>query len=127
MEGGLSPPWWPNGEEIWWGEQGLLAQENGPPPYRKPHDLKKAWKVSVLAAVIKHISPDFDKLRRLVTQSKTLQDKMTARDSATWSKVMNHEEALLDLTEKCLKISNDDDNLEEEEEEEEEEEGKAKN
>lgn len=105
LEGGLSPPWWPNGEEIWWGEQGLLAQENGPPPYRKPHDLKKAWKVSVLAAVIKHISPDFDKLRRLVTQSKTLQDKMTAKDSATWSKVMIQEEAWLGLTDKCLKIS----------------------
>ncbi|TKY47644.1 putative ETHYLENE INSENSITIVE 3 4 protein [Spatholobus suberectus] len=110
-------PWWPTGEEVWWGEQGLLAQEHGPPPYRKPHDLKKAWKVSVLAAVIKHISPDFDKLRRLVTQSKTLQDKMTAKDSATWSKVMNQEEALLGLTDKCLKISpskEDEENHEEE-------------
>ncbi|KAL2332778.1 hypothetical protein Fmac_013991 [Flemingia macrophylla] len=105
LERGICPPWWPTGDEKWWGEQGLLAQEHGPPPYRKPHDLKKAWKVSVLAAVIKHISPDFDKLRRLVTQSKTLQDKMTANDSATWSKVMNQEEALIALTEKFLKIS----------------------
>ncbi|KAK7379459.1 hypothetical protein VNO80_04920 [Phaseolus coccineus] len=105
LERGLSPPWWPTGEELWWGEQGLLAQEHGPPPYRKPHDLKKAWKVSVLAAIIKHISPDFDKLRRLVTQSKTLQDKMTARDSSTWSKVMNQEEVLLGITDKCHEIS----------------------
>ncbi|XP_027337569.1 putative ETHYLENE INSENSITIVE 3-like 4 protein [Abrus precatorius] len=114
LERGITPPWWPTGEEIWWGEQGLLAQEHGPPPYKKPHDLKKAWKVSVLAAVIKHISPDLGKLRRLVTQSKTLQDKMTAKDNATWSKVVNQEEVLLKLTEKCLKISSEkDDNNEE--------------
>ncbi|WJX47601.1 hypothetical protein P8452_34270 [Trifolium repens] len=105
LERGLAPPWWPNGTEQWWGQQGLLAQKQGPPPYKKPHDLKKAWKVSVLAAIIKHLSPDVDKVRRLVTQSKTLQDKMTAKDSATWSKVMNQEQALVHLTEKCLKIS----------------------
>ncbi|KAL4275590.1 hypothetical protein HN51_058414 [Arachis hypogaea] len=105
LDKGVAPPWWPNGSEAWWGEQGLLAQENGPPPYKKPHDLKKAWKVSVLASVIKHMSPDLEKLRRLVTQSKTLQDRMTAKDSATWSKVVNKEEASLRLTNKCLKIS----------------------
>jgi ethylene-insensitive protein 3 len=105
LERGISPPWWPTGLENWWGEQGLLAQEQGPPPYKKPHDLKKAWKVSVLASVIKHMSPDLEKLRKLVTQSKTLQDKMTARDSATWSKVMNQEEALLGVTDKCHKLS----------------------
>ncbi|KAL2343036.1 hypothetical protein Fmac_004321 [Flemingia macrophylla] len=105
LERGLAPPWWPTGTENWWGEQGLLAEEHGPPPYKKPHDHKKAWKVSLLAAVIKHMSPDVDKLRRLVTQSKTLQDKMTAKDTATWSKVMNQEEALLQLANKCLRIS----------------------
>jgi len=105
LERGISPPWWPTGAENWWGEQGLLSQEQGPPPYKKPHDLKKAWKVSVLAGVIKHMSPDLEKLRKLVTQSKTLQDKMTARDSATWSKVMNQEEALLGVTDKCHKLT----------------------
>ncbi|RYR35095.1 hypothetical protein Ahy_A10g050235 [Arachis hypogaea] len=40
-------------------EQGFLAQEHGPPLYKKPHDLKKAWKVSV----IKHMSADLEKLR----------------------------------------------------------------
>ncbi|XP_004504054.1 putative ETHYLENE INSENSITIVE 3-like 4 protein [Cicer arietinum] len=109
LERGLAPPWWPNGTEQWWGQQGLLAQEHGPPPYKKPHDLKKAWKVSVLAAIIKHLSPNVDKVRKLVTQSKTLQDKMTAKDSATWCKVMNQEEALIQLTNRCLKISEHDD------------------
>ncbi|XWS44897.1 hypothetical protein CRYUN_Cryun15aG0089200 [Craigia yunnanensis] len=104
LERRLAPPGWPTGKELWWGEQGM-AQKHGPPPYRKPHDLKKAWKISVLAAVIKHMSPNLDRMRRLVTQSKCLQDKMTAKETATWSRVVNHEEALLRLTEKCLKIS----------------------
>lgn len=47
-----------NGKRNLVGEQGM-SQEHGPPPYRKPHDLKKAWKVSVLASVIKHV-PRFE-------------------------------------------------------------------
>lgn len=86
-----------------------MAQHHGPPPYRKPHDLKKAWKVSVLAAVIKHMSPNFDRMRRLVRQSKCLQDKMTAKETAAWSNVVNNEEAISKLTENCLKISSEED------------------
>ncbi|MCD7451942.1 hypothetical protein HAX54_014206 [Datura stramonium] len=104
LERGLAPPWWPTGIELWWGDQGL-AKEQGPPPYRKPHGLKKAWKVSVLAAIIKHMSPDLGRMKRLVKQSKNLQNKMTAKETSTWSKVVNQEEALLKLTEKSLKIS----------------------
>lgn len=103
LEKGLAPPWWPTGTEIWWGEQGR-SEEHGVPPYRKPHDLKKAWKVSVLAAVIKHMAPNLEKIRRLVTQSKCLQHKMTAKETATWSKIVNQEEILMKLTEE-LRIS----------------------
>lgn len=109
LERGLAPPWWPRGDELWWGDQGAAAREHGPPPYRKPHDLKKAWKVSVLAAIIKHMAPDLDRMRRLVNQSKSLQHKMTAKDTATWAKVVNQEEALIQITHKSLKISDDDD------------------
>ncbi|KAL1569616.1 putative ETHYLENE INSENSITIVE 3-like 4 protein [Salvia divinorum] len=108
LERGLAPPWWPRGDEIWWGDQGEVAHEHGPPPYRKPHDLKKAWKVSVLAAIIKHMAPDLDRMRRLVNQSKSLQHKMTAKDTATWAKVVNQEEALVKLTQKSLCISHQD-------------------
>lgn len=106
LEKGLAPPWWPTGRELWWGQQGV-SHEHGPPPYKKPHDLKKAWKVTVLTAVIKHMSEnDLNRMRRLVRQSKCLQDKMTAKDIAIWSEVVNNEEAvLLQLTKKCLKIS----------------------
>lgn len=86
---GLPPPWWPTGKEVWWGEQGV-SQEYGPigqPPYRKAHDLKKAWKVSVLAAVIKHMSPN-----------------LTAKETATWSKVVDQEQALLQLIKLLRKL-----------------------
>ncbi|KAI3445204.1 hypothetical protein Pfo_001869 [Paulownia fortunei] len=93
LEKGVPPPWWPTGEEEWWHQLGL-PKDQGPPPYKKPHDLKKAWKVSVLTAVIKHMSPDIAKMRKLVRQSKCLQDKMTAKESATWLSIINQEEAL---------------------------------
>ncbi|XP_026395843.1 putative ETHYLENE INSENSITIVE 3-like 4 protein [Papaver somniferum] len=105
LEKGICPPWWPTGEEPWWGEQGLLAKEEGPPPYRKPHDLKKAWKVSTLTAVIKHMSPDFKNVRRLVVQSKCLQNKMTAKETLTWSNIVTQEEALCDHLNDSLNIS----------------------
>ncbi|CAN4111341.1 unnamed protein product [Withania somnifera] len=93
LEKGVAPPWWPSGNEHWWGQLGL-PNDQVQPPYKKPHDLKKAWKVGVLTAVIKHIFPDIAKIRKLVCQSKCLQDKMTAKESATWLAIINQEEAL---------------------------------
>ncbi|XP_020583004.1 ETHYLENE INSENSITIVE 3-like 1 protein isoform X2 [Phalaenopsis equestris] len=93
LEKGISPPWWPTGNEDWWPQLGF-TNDQPPPPYKKPHDLKKAWKVGVLTAVIKHMSPDIEKIRRLVRQSKCLQDKMTAKESATWLAVVMQEEIL---------------------------------
>ncbi|KAJ1699173.1 hypothetical protein LUZ63_007685 [Rhynchospora breviuscula] len=91
LEKGVPPPWWPSGHEGWYAELGI-PKEQGPPPYKKPHDLKKAWKVGVLTAVIKHMSPDIEKIRRLVRQSKCLQDKMTAKEISTWLAVLKQEE-----------------------------------
>ncbi|KAL9252468.1 ETHYLENE INSENSITIVE 3-like protein [Drosera capensis] len=93
LDKGIPPPWWPTGNEEWWPQLGL-PNDHPPPPYKKPHDLKKAWKVGVLTSVIKHMSPDIDKIRKLVRQSKCLQDKMTAKESATWLSIINHEEVL---------------------------------
>lgn len=92
LEKGVPPPWWPSSDEEWWPELGL-SRGQGPPPYKKPHDLKKAWKVGVLTAVIRHMSPDIAKVRRLVRQSKGLQDKMTAKESSTWLSVLSYEES----------------------------------
>ena len=106
LEKGVAPPWWPTGNEDWWPQLGL-PKDQGPPPYKKPHDLKKAWKVSVLTAVIKHMSPDIAKIRKLVRQSKCLQDKMTAKESATWLAIINQEEVLAQMLypDKCPPLS----------------------
>jgi ethylene-insensitive protein 3 len=95
LEKGLAPPWWPSGDEPWWADAGLPG--GSPPPYRKPHDLKKSWKVGVLMAIIKHMLPDVARIRAVVRQSKCLQDKMTARENATWMSLLSREEALLCL------------------------------
>nr|XP_043638726.1 ETHYLENE INSENSITIVE 3-like 3 protein [Erigeron canadensis]XP_043638732.1 ETHYLENE INSENSITIVE 3-like 3 protein [Erigeron canadensis] len=93
LEKGIPPPWWPTGGEDWWNKLGLPKGQS--PPYKKPHDLKKMWKVGVLTAVIKHMSPNIAKIRRLVRQSKCLQDKMTAKESSIWLAVLSREEALI--------------------------------
>ena len=93
LEKGVPPPWWPSGNEDWWLHMNLPHGQS--PPYKKPHDLKKMWKVGVLTAVIKHMSPDIAKIRRHVRQSKCLQDKMTAKESSIWLGVLSREEALI--------------------------------
>ncbi|XP_057776757.1 ETHYLENE INSENSITIVE 3-like 3 protein [Salvia miltiorrhiza] len=93
LEKGISPPWWPTGNEEWW--MRLSLPKGVIPPYKKPHDLKKMWKVGVLTAVIKHMSPDIAKIRKLIRQSKCLQDKMTAKESSIWLGVLSREEALI--------------------------------
>ncbi|CAN4114035.1 unnamed protein product [Withania somnifera] len=93
LEKGVSPPWWPSGDEGWWAKMGLPKGQK--PPYKKPHDLKKMWKVGVLTAVIKHMSPDIAKVRKLIRKSKSLQDKMTAKESSIWLAVLSREEAIL--------------------------------
>ncbi|KAG5250028.1 ETHYLENE INSENSITIVE 3 protein [Salix suchowensis] len=93
LEKGVPPPWWPTGNEDWWVKLGLSLGQS--PPYKKPHDLKKMWKVGVLTAVIKHMTPDIAKIRRHVRQSKCLQDKMTAKESAIWLGVLSREESLI--------------------------------
>ncbi|CAJ1958689.1 unnamed protein product [Sphenostylis stenocarpa] len=93
LDKGIAPPWWPTGQEWWWAEMGFTV-DPGPPPYKKPHDLKKVWKMCVLTAVIKHMSPDIAKISNIVRQSRTLQDKLTAKETAIWSGIVKREESL---------------------------------
>ncbi|RVW26318.1 Protein ethylene-insensitive 3 [Vitis vinifera] len=73
LEKGIPPPWWPTGNEEWWPQLGS-PKDQGPPPYKKPHDLKKAWKVSVLTAVMKHMSPDISKFASFGSGSFSIKD-----------------------------------------------------
>ncbi|KAJ7536959.1 hypothetical protein O6H91_12G089800 [Diphasiastrum complanatum] len=110
LEKGMPPPWWPSGKEEWWPQLGL-SRGQGSPPYKKPHDLKKAWKIGVLTAVIKHMSPNIAKIRKLVRQSKCLQDKMTAKESATWLAVLSQEELISRQQNNVLGLMNNIDNI----------------
>ncbi|CAA7048468.1 unnamed protein product [Microthlaspi erraticum] len=97
---GVRPPWWPTGQEHWWPqdqEQGLA------PPYKKPHDLNKRWKICVLTSVIKHLSPG--KARKIVSESKKLRKKMAATEWDIWFNIVNQEENSLNL-ETMLNLSN---------------------
>lgn len=111
LEKGLAPPWWPTGDENWWTQLGV-QKGRGAPPYKKPHDLKKSWKVGVLTAVIKHMSPNVSKIRSIIRQSKCLQDKMTAKENATWMMVLNQEEALAQQESNIGSAVTSDDNME---------------
>ncbi|XP_047076396.1 ETHYLENE INSENSITIVE 3-like 3 protein [Lolium rigidum] len=116
LDKGIPPPWWPTGNEEWWADLGLPKGKT--PPYNKPHNLKKVWKVGVLTGVIKHMAPNFDKIRYHVRKSKCLQDKMTAKETLTWLGVLQKEEnysrsvdsALSEVTHHC-DLGDKDDNL----------------
>ncbi|KAF5779267.1 putative transcription factor EIL family [Helianthus annuus] len=94
LEKGVAPPWWPTGEEKWLSEIDVDKKEL-PPPYRKPHYLKKVMKICVLMAVIRHMSPNMDKIHSVVMHSKRLQDKMTAKEAAIIVDAIKHEEVRL--------------------------------
>jgi Ethylene insensitive 3 len=86
----VPPPWWPTGDELWW-DQITIEKDQGPPPYKKPHDLRKMWKAAVVIAIIKHMAPAFDKLAHMVRQSKNLQGRMSVREMQAWNYVLKEE------------------------------------
>lgn len=79
---GDPPPWWPAAEK---------ENDWSRPPYKKPHDLKKPWKVSVLIAILRHLMPDVDRIQRSVERSMCLQDKITAKEVEILDSVLAHE------------------------------------
>ncbi|XP_039113732.1 protein ETHYLENE-INSENSITIVE 3-like 1a [Dioscorea cayenensis subsp. rotundata] len=90
LDKGIAPPWWPTGRETWWPPMNLPENMESP-PFKKPHDLKKMFKVAVLTAVIKHLMPDIEKINILVWHSKCLQDRMSYKESTIWHEILNQE------------------------------------
>ncbi|KAL1204269.1 ETHYLENE INSENSITIVE 3-like 2 protein [Cardamine amara subsp. amara] len=96
LEKGLTPPWWPTGQEDFWYQLPIPEDCRGlPPPYKKPHDLKKVWKVGVLIGVIKHMASDMSHIPNLVRRSKSLQEKMTSREGSLWLSVLSQEQGVV--------------------------------
>ena len=97
LERGVSPPWWPTGKEDWWNDLSLPEDCRGlPPPYKKPHDLKKVWKVGVLISIIRHMASEIDNIPKLVRRSRSLQEKMTSREGSLWLAALNQEKSNVD-------------------------------
>ncbi|KAG6513962.1 protein ETHYLENE-INSENSITIVE 3-like 1a [Zingiber officinale] len=82
---GNPPPWWPAVED----EQ--EEEDWSRPPYKKPHDLKKSWKVSVLIAIVRHLMPGIDRIQNSIERSVCLQDKITAKEVEILDAVLAHE------------------------------------
>jgi ethylene-insensitive protein 3 len=66
------------------GQSGISVEEV-PPPFKKPHDLRKKWKAAVIIGIIKLMSPDFSKLYALVEQSQYLSLHMNAKKKKFWT------------------------------------------
>ncbi|KAF8087886.1 hypothetical protein N665_0564s0021 [Sinapis alba] len=106
LEKGVPPPWWPTGQEDWWNDLSLPVDCRGlPPPYKKPHDLKKVWKVGVLIAIVKHMSSDINNISKFVTRSRSLQEKMTSREGSLWLAALNQEKNNVDQSQYPLTFS----------------------
>lgn len=97
LQKGVTPPWWPTGQEDYWEQLPIPEDRRGlPPPYRKPHDLKKVWKVGILLGIIRHMASDICNIPNLVRRSRTLQEKMTSREGSLWLSVLSQEQAIVD-------------------------------
>ncbi|KAF8113375.1 hypothetical protein N665_0050s0033 [Sinapis alba] len=112
LEKGVPPPWWPTGKEDWWGDLPVPEGCRGlPPPYKKPHDIKKLWKVGVLIGVIRHMAADISNIPKLVGRSRTLQEKMTSREGSLWLSALNQEKAIVGQSQQPFTFYEEDSSL----------------
>ncbi|RLM86272.1 hypothetical protein C2845_PM04G07050 [Panicum miliaceum] len=88
------PPWWPTASEDWWVPE-LVAHlftmpAHTPVPFAPAYRLKKAQKVAVLVAIVKHHSPDLDRM-----SSKAMCDKanLTVPEANLWKSALWNEAA----------------------------------
>ncbi|KAF3321501.1 EIN3-like protein [Carex littledalei] len=84
FDNGVPPPWWPTTQENWWDQTGI-SRDEGPPPFRKPHGLRKKWKVAVIVGIMKSMSPNYSRPYNLVEQSHHLQLRMNAKEMKFWT------------------------------------------
>jgi ethylene-insensitive protein 3 len=98
---GPPPPWWPTGFEDWWATE-LLAHLDtvaalmgapAPVPFAPSYSLKKAQKVAVLVAIVKHLAPDFACVAAAVRHS----GKLSVSETDLWHSALNNELA------KCMR------------------------
>jgi len=98
---GPPPPWWPTGSEDWWATELLahldtvaaLMHAPVPVPFAPSYSLKKAQKVAVLVAIVKHLAPGFARVAAAVRHS----GKLSVSETDMWHSALNNERA------KCMR------------------------
>ncbi|XP_034586782.1 protein ETHYLENE-INSENSITIVE 3-like 2 [Setaria viridis] len=88
---GAPPSWWPTAAEDWWVPE-VVAHLNTMPAHT-PVPLKKVEKVAVLVVVMKHLSPDFDRISEKVEVSQNAKAKLTAEQKNLWKSALENEAA----------------------------------
>ncbi|KAJ3684329.1 hypothetical protein LUZ61_013493 [Rhynchospora tenuis] len=101
----VQPPWWPTGDEPWWDQTGI-DREEGKPPYKKPHDLRKKWKAVVVLAIMKSLAPSFRTLAQKARRNKNLQNRMTAREMNSWHSALKEEMIIYSREHPDMPLSN---------------------
>jgi hypothetical protein len=84
------PRWWPTAAEPWWAAEvaAHLPRIPMPVPFVAAKLLKKAHRVAVLVAMVKHLSPDFGRIAAAVRRC-----EMSASEAALWDSALGNEQA----------------------------------
>ncbi|KAK3124842.1 hypothetical protein QOZ80_7BG0594430 [Eleusine coracana subsp. coracana] len=86
------PPWWPTGSEPWWGPEVAAhlptMAAHLPVPFVKGKQLRKAHRVVLLVAIVKHLTPDFDRVTAAVGPC-----GLSASEAALWNNAIENERA----------------------------------
>jgi hypothetical protein len=84
------PRWWPTAAEPWWAAEvaAHLPRIPMPVPFVAAKLLKKAHRVAVLVAMVKHLSPDYGRIAAAVRRC-----EMSASEAALWDSALGNEQA----------------------------------
>ncbi|CAL5076395.1 unnamed protein product [Urochloa decumbens] len=90
---GPPPPWWPSATAAWWASDVAAHLHtipvHTPVPYAPAYKLKKVQKVAALVAVVKHLSPDFERIARKVRDHA----RLTVQEENLWKNALANEAA----------------------------------
>ncbi|KAL5198280.1 hypothetical protein ABZP36_001792 [Zizania latifolia] len=87
---GGPPPWWPTAAEPWWFSEVSVHLRGRPMatpvPFATPRRLKRAEKMAVLVAAVKHIAPDFGRIAAAANRS-----RLTEFEASLWESALRVE------------------------------------
>lgn len=85
-----APLWWPTGKDDWWPE--LADMTKSVPDYKLRHNLRKAHKVAVLVAMIRHMEPNYRAITDIVQQCFYMRkNTITPHEMVAWDAAITEE------------------------------------